>query len=307
MLLHLTKFRKIRFQAVHILPSSVQKLIESQLSVKVRGFSAASGGCINNGGEVHTNKETYFVKWNDADRYPAMFLREAEGLKLLFAANAICVPEVICTGMTGDGLQLIVMQFIRSSARCNKFWELLGQRLASLHRNTQPHFGLNQNNYIGSLRQYNEYRSTWSSFFIEQRLEKQVELAVQEGRLIRTDQKHFDVLYKIIPELMPEEPPALLHGDLWGGNLLVNETGEPCLIDPAVYYGHREAEIAYTQLFGGFNHEFYTAYEEVFPLLKGFDKRADVYNLYPLLVHVNLFGGGYANQVRSILQKVLNK
>ena len=154
----------------------------------------------------------------------------------------------------------------------------------------------------GRFEQYNHPNSNWINFFIEQRLDVQVKLAIKSGAVDAGWEKKFEALYAKLPSLIAVEKPSLIHGDLWSGNLITDEKGEPCLIDPAVYYGNREADLAMTRLFGGFSGEFYSAYEEAFPLPPGAEGRVDLYNLYPLLVHVNLFGGSYVHSVESILR-----
>ena len=283
-------------------PNTLQQHITEKLSWSVKAFHPASGGCINQGGELVTAEGSYFLKWNYLQRYPQMIEMESNGLSLLKSANCIGVPEVIHVGKSGD-LQFIILSFVKSGRRAKNYWSLLGERLANLHRHTHTHFGLDQNNYIGSLIQNNFAKQNWLEFFVEQRLEVQLTLAERNGKIKADIRKQFEQLYQKLPGLFPLEKPALLHGDLWSGNVMINEQGEPTLIDPAVYYGDREAELAFTQLFGGFEQEFYQAYHEVFPLTKGFDSRTDLYNLYPLLVHVNLFGGRYLQQVENILRK----
>jgi protein-ribulosamine 3-kinase len=286
------------------MPLVVCSLIERNLSVKINGFHPASGGCINSGGELITSSGSYFIKWNDANRYPDMFQTEMKGLRLLASAKCISVPEVFGV-YTDGGTQLIVMEFIQSSHRQKNFWTLLGEQLAALHKNSNTEYGLDHDNYIGSLPQRNSHKARWIDFFIEERLEFQLLLAEKNNRVEASLRRQFEALYKKLPELLPNENPSLLHGDLWSGNLMVNHKGEPALIDPAVYYGHREAELAFTQLFGGFKVEFYEAYHGTFPLFPGFRERVDIYNLYPLMVHTNLFGGGYLNQVKGIFHQVL--
>ncbi|HZI24010.1 MAG TPA: fructosamine kinase family protein, partial [Chryseolinea sp.] len=151
------------------------------------------------------------------------------------------------------------------------------------------------------LPQFNNQNTSWVNFFIEQRLQVQVNLAIENGVAKADWEKKFAALYNKLPGLIPVEAPSLLHGDLWSGNLITDEKGEPCLIDPAVYYGNREADMAMTKLFGGFSGRFYAAYQEAFPLSPGHEQRVDLYNLYPLMVHVNLFGGSYVHSVESIL------
>ncbi len=287
---------------MHQLPISIREHVENHLHSKVTGFRPASGGCINQGGELVTDNGNYFLKWNDAHRYPGMFNAEAKGLTLLNSAKSIHLPKVVLVDET-QANQFIVLEFIHAARPCKNYWALLGERLAQLHRNTNAQFGLNHNNYIGSLHQSNSFHGSWIQFFIEQRLEKQVSLAGQNNSLDRKYRSKLDDLYKKLPDLLPVESPSLLHGDLWSGNVMIDEKGEPCLIDPAVYYGHREIELAFTRLFGGFGSEFYEAYNDSFPLLPGFIERADIYNLYPLMVHANLFGGGYLNQVDRILKR----
>jgi fructosamine-3-kinase len=170
-----------------------------------------------------------------------------------------------------------------------------------LHKNYGASFGLDHNNYIGSLKQQNNRKANWVEFFIEERLSVQLKLACDYGRIDHALLKKFESLSVKASSIIPPEKPSLLHGDLWSGNIIADENGQPCVIDPAVYYGHREAEIAFTKLFGGFDPEFYHAYQEQFPLPDGFAKRVDLYNLYPLLVHANLFGGSYLKQAISIL------
>jgi len=232
-----------------------------------------------------------------------MFETEAAGLKLLREAASLHVPEVI-GAFEQDTHQGILLELITGRTPSSTYWRDLGHGLAALHKHSYTRFGLDYANYIGSLPQSNTPAASWTEFFISQRLGPQLTIAIDSGRLDLNVARQFEALYKNLPQIFPEEKPALLHGDLWTGNVIVNDTGGPCLIDPAVYYGHREAELAFTHLFGGFEEGFYGAYEEMYPLTPAFEQRVDVYNLYPLLVHVNLFGGGYARQVQSILTRM---
>lgn len=268
----------------------------------ISDFSFAGGGCISNGGKVTTGNGTFFLKWNDALRYPGMFEAEARGLQLLFSAKAIRVPEVIGTS-TGKRFQCLLLQHIGQATRTSDFWDRLGLQLSNLHRIEDPHFGLDHNNYIGSLPQYNPLATSWTEFFIEHRLRQQLQKAIDYSNAPWKWTSVFETLFAKLSSLIPDEKPALLHGDLWNGNMLVDENGQPCLIDPAVYYGHREVDLAMTKLFGGFQQRFYDAYHESFPLAPGFDDRVDLFNLYPLLVHVNLFGGSYIHSVDAILKR----
>lgn len=270
-------------------------------AVPVR-FTSIGGGCINNGGKLITTAGDLFLKWNSDALFPGMFDAEAKGLALLRSPGAIRIPAAASAGRNA-GFQFILMEFIGTAPRVSRYWEILGQRLASLHRNTQHFYGLDHDNYIGSLRQHNTPSSSWLEFFISQRLEAQLKPAVDAGRIGTSLAKKFQRLYDHLPELLPTEPPSLLHGDLWNGNLITDDKGEPCLIDPAVYYGHREMDLAMTQLFGGFGERFYASYQEAFPTSPGLQQRLDIFNLYPLLVHVNLFGSGYVNGIESTLNR----
>lgn len=283
-------------------PGELVQHIKSQMQCEISDFEFAGGGCINNGGRLNTNKGVFFLKWNDLHRYPDMFAVEARGLSLLRQPEAIDIPEVIHSGST-DNLQYLLLAFVEQAPRSKTYWRDLGAGLANLHRNTSPAFGLDHDNYIGSLHQYNEPMRSWLEFFIQQRLEMQIKLAVDGKRINTTFVKKFDLLFGKLPDLFLEEVPALLHGDLWSGNVITNPEGNPCLIDPAVYFGHREVDLAMTQLFGGLDRSFLETYHKTFPLLPGFEERFDIYNLYPLLVHVNLFGGGYKAQVNTIVNR----
>jgi fructosamine-3-kinase len=285
------------------IPVPVREAVVSQLKPsELLDFSPVSGGCINHGGKIITSGGNYFIKWNDSKAFPLMFEKEAKGLRLLYGTQTIRTIEVIGFGEAGD-FQFIILEWINGAPKAENFWTLLAQRLAGLHGNTSPTFGLDHDNYIGSLRQYNPPSDTWADFFIHQRLEPQIRLATDNHQPVQTLRKKLESFYKKLPRLLPEEPPALLHGDLWGGNLLADEKGHPALIDPAVYFGHREAELAYTHLFGHFDPAFYKAYDESFPLKPGFLQRVDIYNLYPLLVHVNLFGGAYVQKSEAIVNQ----
>lgn len=284
------------------LPEAISRCISDHFKSVITGFSFSSGGCINHGGKLTTTKGNFFLKWNDRSGLPQMFEVEARGLRLLRDAAAINIPEVLFTGETGS-FQFIVMEYIDPAPKSASFWPDLGHQLAMLHKITATKFGLDHDNYIGSLVQVNDFSANWVEFFIEKRLRAQLRLAIENRRLGEDTATKFEKLFQKLPGFLPHETPALLHGDLWSGNLIINKKGNPCLIDPAVYFGHREAEIAFTMLFGGFPAAFYQAYDEKFSMMPGFQERSEVYNLYPLLVHVNLFGGGYASQVVSILDR----
>ena len=290
-----------------MLPISLRESVIAKLSdstgteVQLLSTHPLSGGCINQAFKLHTNTGDYFIKWNDAQAYPGMFEAEAKGLQLLSEARCIAIPDVLHEGLAATD-SFLLLSYVEEGNKAPGFWDRFGTSLARLHQNSHSHFGLDHANYIGSLPQSNRPQELWTDFFVLERLEPQLQQAVDNGVLSTYEVRRFQLLFEKLEDLVPKEVPALLHGDLWSGNFLVNHLGAPVLIDPAVYYGHREMDLAMTRLFGGFSPDFYHAYQQAFPPEKGWEERMDLCNLYPLLVHVNLFGGGYAGQVSAILK-----
>jgi protein-ribulosamine 3-kinase len=260
-----------------------------------------SGGSINMSVQLTTNEGTYFVKWNSADKID-MFRSEARSLKVLRQADVLTVPDVIGYGSRGNKSYL-VLEFIKAAYQQHNYWEGFGESLALLHSHTQKRFGLSFDNYIGTLPQSNDLTDDGVEFFIEKRLKPQAGLAFFNGLLSRELYDRFQNLYEVLPGLLPRERPALVHGDLWSGNVIIDQYGYVALVDPATHYGLREAEIAFTFLFGGFEPAFYEAYYSTFPMEEGFEDRIPIYNLYPLLVHVNLFGASYVSAIERVLAR----
>jgi fructosamine-3-kinase len=243
----------------------------------------------------------YFVKINQASRV-AMFEVEAIALKQMAATQSIRVPQPICYG-TIDNSAYIVMEWLDFGYGDHQAWDNMGKNLAALHRVTAQGFGWEQNNTIGSTPQINDWKSSWVEFFTEQRLGYQFQLARRKGG-------HFpqqDKLMAAIPNLLTghEPQPSLVHGDLWSGNAAVTQQGEAVIFDPAAYFGDREVDIAMTQLFGSFPANFYSAYDEAFPLPPGYPQRRVLYNLYHILNHFNLFGGGYESQTNQMIESLV--
>jgi fructosamine-3-kinase len=231
-----------------------------------------------------------------------MFAAEARGLRFLDEARALRIPRVLAASTEHARPGFLLLEFIRSARPRRGFDDELGRGLAQLHRAGAGGFGYAQPNFIGRLPQANRAHDTWADFYRAERLEPQLRSAIDAGRAPAGLARDFERLFARLTELVgATEPPARLHGDLWGGNLHVDEDGAPCLIDPAVYGGHREMDLAMMRLFGGFSERVFSAYAEAFPLTAGHEERVALCQLYPLLVHVNLFGGGYVESVRRAL------
>ena len=209
---------------------------------------------------------------------------------------------VAVSSETSDEPRFLVLEYLEPGRRNPDFDEQLGQGLARLHRFGASSFGLDHGNFIGSLPQSNRAHPTWAEFFRCERIEPQLERAERASLLGARHRKMFDALFNRLDDLCgPAEPPSRLHGDLWGGNLHVDDKGDPALIDPAVYAGHREMDLAMMQLFGGFGERVFAAYDEAYPRAPGHRDRVPLYQLYPLMVHVNLFGTGYVGSVERAL------
>ncbi|TVR37490.1 MAG: hypothetical protein EA392_12570 [Cryomorphaceae bacterium] len=265
-------------------------------------FDSVGGGSINHAYRVKAGGKSVFVKLNQPKAYPGMFAAEERGLNLLRARSRFHIPEVLKTAETPDAA-FIIMELIETGIPKEDFWEGFACNLAHMHQQGNSVFGLDHENYIGSLPQANHTRAGWADFYVEMRLEPQLKQARNMGLADVALCKSFDRLFAQMDNHFPEEAPALLHGDLWSGNFMCTSAGTATIFDPAVYYGHREMDLAMSKLFGGFDRRFYEFYHESYPLENGWQERIPLGQLYPLLVHVNLFGGGYVQQLKSCLHR----
>ena len=282
----------------------LRDVLRQTLGAEVIKTRRLGGGDINEAFAVTlADGSEAFVKTHP-DPPPAMFSVEALGLRWLDEAKAIRIPRVLAFS---DGQPAyLALELLSPAKRQPDFDEALGRSLAALHAHGAPKFGLDYDNYIGRLPQSNTAAPDWASFYWASRLEPQLRLACERGLIDRGTRSGFDALHRALAARVgPEEPPSRLHGDLWGGNLHVDDSGHPCLVDPAVYGGYREVDLAMMRLFGGFGERVFAAYEEAWPLAPGAKDRVPLYQLYPLLVHVNLFGGSYAASVKSALAACL--
>lgn len=295
-----------------------QKISDSiDLPFQFKNQVGISGGSINQAWriegqitEVNGNRSvSYFIKFNNKNRLN-MFEAEAAGLHEMEQAQAIRVPRVICSGVEENQSYLVLENLSLARAQADSAARL-GQQLARMHQKTASQFGWSRDNTIGSTKQLNTQISKgthhWIEFWREHRLGFQLQLAQQNGAggsLTRKGEKLLDQLESFFISYEPEA--SLLHGDLWSGNAGYLENGEPVIFDPAVYYGDREADLAMTELFGGFPSAFYSAYNETWPLDDGYQQRKHLYNLYHILNHYNMFGGGYGSQAERMLDQLLN-
>jgi len=292
--------------SVSMIPDTLRDLLADRLDASIEGCAAVSGGCIANGCRLETSDGSYFLKWGD-EEVARTFPGEVAGLEALRAADSdLTVPDVIETeAFTEDRPGFLLMEWINAGRQGRHFWKKFGRGLAALHRTTAEQYGFDRSNFIGRLPQENEWLEDWPRFFRERRLEPQVERARSAGAWKPAWDRDLDRVELRLPELLPARPPAsVLHGDLWKGNFMVTATGQPALIDPATYYGHREADLAMTELFGGYDDVFYAAYREAWPLEDGYPLRKNLYNLYHLINHLNHFGRSYARSVEDTLHRV---
>ncbi|MFH1120191.1 MAG: fructosamine kinase family protein [Bacteroidota bacterium] len=291
-----------------MIPAEILQYIENWLqrevspACRILSFSVSGGGSINEAFRIETSSGQFFIKYNSAKRYPGMFAAEDRGLAMLAETGCINVPLVLLHHETVN-FAFLLLDFIESGSPVKNYWQIFGNGLAALHRKSNALFGLDYDNYIGSLSQCNRQHDSWIEFLVTERFQPQLKMSMDSGILNSRDVRKVTHLCKKLADIIPGEPPSLLHGDLWSGNFMTDEKGNPCILDPAIYYGHREMDIAMTKLFGGFSAEFYQAYQESFPMENGWEKRVEFNQLYPLMVHVNLFGGGYVAQVRQIIGK----
>ncbi|MDX1638916.1 MAG: fructosamine kinase family protein [Balneolaceae bacterium] len=287
-----------------MIPDTLKEEINRKTRQRIVSTRRASGGSINQAAIIELEDAgRCFLKWNTtAD--PDLFVKEVRGLNLLRSAKTkLVVPAVIEQGTCEQNTGYLLLQYIEEGTEGPTSAEDFGRELARLHKVRREEYGLDDDNYIGKLPQSNRWHDNWTEFFIRERMEPQLRMAVDAGKLSADIRTPFKQMYRKLPDIFPKEPPSLLHGDLWGGNYFYNSTGRATIYDPAVYYGNREIELAFTHLFGGFSAKFYRAYNEAWPLPPDFNNRRDIYNLYPLLVHTNLFGGHYGNQVVSIVRR----
>lgn len=297
------------------LPSALREGVEAALSnraarsVEILDTEPVTGGCIHQTVRLSTDlREDFFLKWAQ-DPESDVFAAEADGLRALRESTDLTVPAVVAHSDAEEIPAWLLLEYVPPGSPAPDYAERLGEALAEFHEAREGPCGWHRSNYIGSLPQANTTTDDWPAFWWSERLEPQLALARARGRLATLD-RDWDVLASRLPTLLAgavEDGRAILHGDLWSGNVYPGPDGAPVLVDPAVYRGHREVDLAMTELFGGFPEGFYAAYNDRRPLTDGYKKfRRPVYQLYPLLVHLNLFGGAYLNGVKAALRSALS-
>ena len=265
-------------------------------SPKLLKIDKIPGGCTHEVLKLSTQQANYLIKWSASVEAVSMFECEREGLERLATAG-LYVPEVLAQGKEEEGAYLL-LSYISPGAASDRYWEQLGEQLAQLHTVTQAHFGLEKDNFIGALVQKNQPSTRWADFLIEQRFRPLVSSPPLPLKTVRA----MESLYLRLHSLLPDRPASLLHGDLWSGNLLCSTKGQVCWIDPAIYYGDAEMDLALALLFGGFSPRFFKSYQFNHPLQPEWKRRVDVYILYHLLVHVHLFGESYIPSLQKRLK-----
>ena len=279
------------------------KLLENILDdcgLSIQRYDHLMGGDINTAYCITAQEGKYFLKFN-SNRYPSMFEKEARQLHLLRQNSSLVIPQVIKYGSRLDH-QYLLLEWIEKGRLSEDMWESFGSALALMHKQPQQFFGLNEDNYIGSLNQINTKHNDWNSFYEECRIIPLAKMLFDNGSFSATDLSDAESFCRELKNMFPDEKAALLHGDLWSGNFMIHSSGHAAIFDPAAYYGHREMDIGMTKLFGGFDQRFYRAYNEIYPLEKEWEKRLPFTQLYPLLVHAVLFGGHYISQARVVIR-----
>ena len=293
-----------------MLPPILARHLSANHAIRIIDENQIQGGSINQAACINTNQGKFFLKWI-FDPLPQMFALEAAGLANLRATNTTRTPNVIAfQDSTPDHCPAyLLLEWIPQSVVTNAGMEILGHQLAALHRcqSANLNFGLALDNYIGSTPQINTWSRDWSLFFRDHRLTPQIQRAAKNNLLPIARHKALDQLLSHLDHWLPTDAftTSLVHGDLWRGNILQSREGEPILIDPAVYYAHREVDIAFSELFGGFPPIFYSAYNHAWPLDSGYKERRDLYNVYHLLNHLNLFGETYGTSIDTILRQLV--
>jgi fructosamine-3-kinase len=266
---------------------------------RINRLEAVHGGSINACYRVFCSESNFFCKINSATKFPQLFEKEKSGLETL-RANNILTPSVIAC-LTEDGLQVLVLEWIMQAPAGPEFHEKLAASLAALHGKTSAQFGFTHHNYMGAVLQDNSNSKNWTDFFINRRILPLLEKcssSFDNGVFAR-----FEKLFKMLPTFFPDKSPSLVHGDLWSGNVLCNQNQEPVLIDPAVYFGHPSVDIGMTELFGGFDRSLINCYKSHIKTDPNFPEQCEIANLYPLLIHLHLFGGHYRTAIENILRK----
>lgn len=274
-----------------------------QLNLGIDSIVPIKGGDINDAFRLESFDKKYFLKVNSANNFPHLFKKEARALEAIKKTKTFSVPKVVNVGEAGKDFQYLLLEWMETSTPTVVNWENLGKNLAKLHQNTSKQFGWSEDNYIAIVVQPNILTDSWSEFYAKNRIMPMIKL-LQNKQLINSKQiKSAENLCKQLNSIFPEEKPALLHGDFWNGNILANKKGEFSVIDPAIYYGHREMDLAIAKLFGGFDDVFFDAYHENSPLAPNFEERLPIAQLFPLLIHAYLFEGYYVKDVQTILKK----
>lgn len=280
---------------------SLKQVVEKELSESIIKIAPISGGDINEVFKVDTQNNSYILKVNSISAFPKMFVKEKMGLQSI-SSTGEKTPRVIKTFANSKN-QYLILEFIKEELSSNNFWKNFATSLVKLHKTSNKMFGLEYDNYIGSLNQINLQKSTWELFYIENRINPLVKQAYDKNLLNKSHLRSFERLFKKLNEILPIEAPSLVHGDLWSGNLLNGKDQTPVFIDPAIYFGNREIDIAMTQMFGGFDNSYIKFYNEMFPLEKGWEQRVEINNLYPTLVHLILFGSSYLGGIERVINK----